>query len=45
MYLDEGILRAARVAAARAGKRNDQVVEDALRAYLGFELWQCPEGC
>ncbi len=27
-----------RVAAARAGKHDYQVVEDALRAYLGLEL-------
>ena len=38
IYLDHEILRAARVAAARRGKRDSQVVEEALRAYLGFDL-------
>jgi len=37
LYLDEGVLRAARVRAARTDKRDSEVVEDALRAYLGFE--------
>jgi hypothetical protein len=36
--LEDDLLRAVRVAAARAGKRDYQIVEDALRAYLGFEL-------
>ena len=38
MYLEDDLLRATKVAAARAGKRDYQVVEEALRAYLGFEL-------
>jgi hypothetical protein len=38
VYLDDDLLRAARVAAARRGKRTSQVVEEALRAYLGFDL-------
>ena len=38
VYLDDELLRAARVAAARAGKRDSQVLEDALRAHLGFDL-------
>ena len=38
MYLEDDLLRAMRVAAARAGKRDYQIVEDALRAYLGLEL-------
>jgi len=38
VYLDEELLRAAKVAAARAGKRDYQVLEEALRAYLGLEL-------
>ena len=38
VYLDDDLLRAMRVAAARAGKRDYQIVEDALRAYLGLEL-------
>ncbi len=37
LYLDEGVLRAARVRAARTDKRDSEVVEAALRAYLGFE--------
>ena len=38
VYLEDDLLRAARIAAARAGKRDSQVLEEALRAYLGFEL-------
>jgi hypothetical protein len=38
IYLDQELLRAARIAAARSGKRMYQVFEEALRAYLGFEL-------
>lgn len=38
LYLDEGVLRATRVRAARADKRDSEVVEDALRAYLGLEV-------
>ncbi|CAN5189975.1 hypothetical protein BH20ACT5_BH20ACT5_24830 [soil metagenome] len=36
VYLDPGVLRAARVRAARAGKRDSDVVEEALRAHLGM---------
>ena len=38
LYLDDGVLRAARVQAARTDKRDSEVVEDALRAYLGFDV-------
>jgi len=38
LYLDEGVLRAARVQAARTDKRDSEVVEDALRSYLGFDF-------
>ncbi len=38
VYLDDQLLRAVRIAAARSGKRDYQVFEDALRAYLGLEL-------
>jgi hypothetical protein len=38
VYVEEDVLRAARVAAARAGTRDSEVVEAALRRYLGFEL-------
>jgi Arc/MetJ-type ribon-helix-helix transcriptional regulator len=36
--LDERVLRAVRVKAARAGRRDSDVIEDALRRDLGFEL-------
>ena len=42
--LDADILRAARVAAARAGRRDSELVEDALRSYLAIgvmeEIWR-----
>jgi hypothetical protein len=38
VYLEDDLLRATKVAAARTGKRDYQVVEEALRAYLGLEL-------
>ena len=38
VYVEETVLRAARIAAARTGRRDYQVVEDALRSYLGMEL-------
>jgi hypothetical protein len=38
IYVEDALLRAAKIAAARAGKRDYQVVEEALRAYLGFEF-------
>ena len=37
IYLEDDLLRATKVAAARAGKRDYQVVEEALRSYLGLE--------
>ncbi|MBA3877573.1 MAG: hypothetical protein C0498_11705 [Anaerolinea sp.] len=37
-YVDEDVLRAARVRAARTDRRDSEVVEEALRAYLGFEV-------
>lgn len=37
VYIDEKLLRAARVFAARAGKRDSEVMEDALRSHLGIE--------
>jgi hypothetical protein len=36
--LDEQVLRAVRVKAARTGKRDSEVIEDALRRDLGLEL-------
>jgi len=38
LYLDEDVLRAARVRAARSDRRDSEVVEDALRAFLGFDV-------
>lgn len=38
LYVDDEVLRAARVHAARTDRRDSQVVEDALRAYLGFDV-------
>ncbi len=38
VYLDEDVLRGARVMAARNGKRDYEVVEEALRAYLGMDV-------
>jgi metal-responsive CopG/Arc/MetJ family transcriptional regulator len=41
--LDGSLLRATRIAAARQGKRESEIVEDALRSYLAFglleEIW------
>ena len=34
VYLDEDVLRGAKVMAARTGKKDYEVVEEALRAYL-----------
>lgn len=36
--LDAGVLRAARIAAARSGKRDSEIVEEALRSYLGLAV-------
>ena len=36
LSIDDQVLRAARIAAARSGKRDSELVEDALRAYLGL---------
>jgi len=38
IYVEDELLRAAKIAAARTGKHDYQVVEEALRAYLGLEL-------
>jgi hypothetical protein len=38
VYLEDGLLRALKVAAARSGQREYQVVEQALRSFLGMEL-------
>ena len=36
--MDERVLRAVRVKAARTGRRDSEVIEDALRRDLGLEL-------
>jgi hypothetical protein len=38
LYVDEDVLRAARVRAARSDRRDSEIVEEALRAYLGFDV-------
>ena len=38
LTLDERVLRAVRVKAARTGRRDSEVIEEALRRDLGFEL-------
>jgi len=46
--LDQDVLRATRVAAARAGRRDSEIVEDALRNYLALgvleEIWRSRRG-
>jgi hypothetical protein len=36
LYIDPDVLRATRARAARIGKRDSEVIEEALRAYLGL---------
>ena len=38
VYLDPEVLRAARIRAARTGKRDSDIVEEALREYLGLAV-------
>jgi Ribbon-helix-helix protein, copG family len=38
LYVDEQVLRAAKVMAARTGKRDSEIFEEALRAYAGFAV-------
>jgi len=38
IYVDEEVLRAAKVRAAREGRHDDDVVDAALRQYLGFDV-------
>jgi hypothetical protein len=38
LTIDEDILRAVKVRAARTGRGDSQVIEDALRRQLGFDL-------
>ena len=37
--LDAAVLRAVRVKAARSGKRDSEVIEDALRRGLDLDVW------
>jgi hypothetical protein len=36
--IDEGVARAVRVQAARTDRRDSEIVEEALRSYLGLDL-------
>jgi hypothetical protein len=38
LYVDEDVLRAAKVMAARKGKRDSEIFEEALRQYVGFAV-------
>jgi hypothetical protein len=38
VYVEEELLRNARVAAARTGKRDSDILEEALRSYLGVDV-------
>jgi hypothetical protein len=38
LYVDEDVLRAAKVMAARTGKRDSDIFEEALRQYAGFAV-------
>ena len=38
IYVDEDLLRGAKILAARTGKKDYEVLEDALRSHLGVEL-------
>ncbi|HEX9043692.1 MAG TPA: hypothetical protein VF802_01580 [Candidatus Limnocylindrales bacterium] len=38
LYVDAEVMRATRVRAARTDRRDSEVVEEALRAYLGFDV-------
>jgi len=38
LTIDEGVLRAVKVRAARTGKGDSEVIEEAVRAHLGLDL-------
>ena len=40
VYLEEDLLRAAKVRAARTGRKDYEVLEEALKTYLGFAALQ-----
>jgi hypothetical protein len=43
VYLDEDLLRDAQIQAARSGKKDSELIEEAVRSYLGLavldEVW------
>ena len=39
IYVEESLLRGAKVLAARTGKKDYEVLEDALRSHLGVDLF------
>ena len=45
IYIEDTLLKAAKVLAARTGKKEYEVVEEALRGYLGLgaleKIWNC----
>lgn len=38
VYLDEDVLREARIQAARTGKKDSELIESAIRSYLGLDV-------
>lgn len=40
VYIDDSVLRAAKIAAAREGKPDYQILEEALRRHLGLDVVQ-----
>jgi hypothetical protein len=40
VYVEEDLLRSAKVLAARTGRKEYEVFEEALRAYLGFDVME-----
>ena len=44
MYIDDQLLKATKILAARTGRREYEIVDEALRSYLGFDVvetvWQ-----
>lgn len=40
IYVDQEVIRAARIWAARTGRRDSEVIEEALRSYLGVGVLQ-----
>lgn len=38
VYLDEDLLRDAQIQAARSGKKDSELIEEAVRSYLGLDV-------